>query len=132
MENNLYQEYDKIESDFPEGSTGKARQHINEEVILEVKILKGYLILHAVPVKQHESMAVSTTEDFLMLGLTELDRKQVAELQEKDPYIRRVIATAGKHTNEMGFSPRLTTFGIESLRMEGRRNGTGGSQATPY
>ena len=35
-----------------------------------------------------------------MLGLTELGRKQVAELQEKDPYIRRVIAAAGKCTNE--------------------------------
>ena len=99
MENDLYREHDKIESDFPEGSTGKARQHINE-VIPEAEILKGYPILHAIPVKQHESVAVSTTEDFSTLGLTELDRKQVAELQEKDPYIRRVIAAAGKCTNE--------------------------------
>ncbi len=78
MENDLYQEHDKIESNFPEG--GKARQHVNEEIIPEVEILKGYLILHAIPVKQHESVAVSTNEDFLTLGLTELDRKQVAEL----------------------------------------------------
>ena len=45
-------------------------------------------------------MVVSTTEDFSTLGLTELDRKQVVELQKKDPYIRRVIAAAGKCTNE--------------------------------
>ncbi len=75
-----YWEHDEIESDFPEGSMGKARQHINEEVILEAEILRGYLILHIIPVKQHESVAVPTNEDFLILGLTELDRKQVAEL----------------------------------------------------
>ena len=88
MENDLYREHDEIENDFPEGGTGRARQHINEEVIPEAEILKGYLILHAIPVKQQESVSVSTTKDFLTLGLTELDRKQVAELQEKDPYIR--------------------------------------------
>ncbi len=91
-----------MEDNFPEGSTGKARQHINDEVIMEAEILKGYPILHAVPIKQQESMAVSTTEDFSMLGLTELDRKQVAELQKKDPYIRRIIANTGKTTNENG------------------------------
>ena len=80
MENDLYWEHDEIESDFPEGGTGKARQHVNEEVILEAEILKGYPILHAIPVKQHKSVTVSTTEDFLTLGLTGLDRKQVAEL----------------------------------------------------
>ncbi len=52
MENDLYREHDEIENDFPEGGTGKARQHINDEVITEAEILKGYLILHAVPVKQ--------------------------------------------------------------------------------
>ncbi len=107
MENDLYWEHDKIESNFPEGGMGKARQHVNEEVILEAEILRGYPILHAVPVKQHESIAVSTNEDFSMLGLTELDRKQVAELQEKDPYIRRVIAAAGKHTNENGIFTKI-------------------------
>ena len=106
MENDLYREHDEIENDFPEGGIGKARQHINEEVI-PAKILKGYLILHTIPIKQYDSVAVSTTEDFLMLGLTELDRKQVAELQEKDPYIRRVITTAGKYTNENGIFTKV-------------------------
>ena len=58
VENDLYREHDEIENDFPEGSMGKARQHI----ITEAEILKGYLILHAVPVKQQESMVVSTTK----------------------------------------------------------------------
>ncbi len=86
---------------------GKARQHINKEVILEAEVLRGYLILHAVPVKQQESVAVSTNEDFLTLGLTELDRKQVTELQEKDPYIRRVIAATGKCTNKNGIFTKI-------------------------
>ncbi len=72
-------------------------------------------------------MAVSTTEDFSTLGLTELDRKQVVELQEKNPYIRRVIATAGKCTNENGIFTNLTTSGIRFLNMDRKRNGTGGS-----
>ncbi len=44
---------------------------------------------------------------FSKLGLTELDRKQVAELQEKDPYIRRVITAAGKCTNENGIFTKI-------------------------
>ena len=52
-------------------------------------------------------MAVSTTEDFSILGLTELDRKQVTELQEKDLYIRKVIAAAGKCTNENGIFTKI-------------------------
>ncbi len=100
MENDLYREHDKVEDNFPEGGMGKARQHVNDEVIMEAEILKGYPILHVVPVKQQESIAVSTTEDFSMLGLTELDRNQVAELQKKDSYIKRIMADAGKCTNK--------------------------------
>ncbi len=80
MENNLYREHNKVEDNFPEGGTGSARQHVNDEVIMEAEILKGYPVLYVVPVKQQESMAVSTTEDFSMLGLTKLNRDQVAEL----------------------------------------------------
>ncbi len=72
----------------------------NDEVITEAEILKGYPVLHVVPIKQQESIAVSTTEDFSTLGLTELDRNQVAELQKKDSYMKRIMANAGKHTNE--------------------------------
>ena len=102
MENDLYREHDKVEDNFPEGGTGRARQHVNNEVTMEAEILKGYPVLHVVPVKQQETMAVSTTEDFSTLGLTELNRDQVAELQKMDSYIRRIIANARKHTNENG------------------------------
>ncbi len=107
VENDLYREHDKVEDDFPEGGMDKARQHVNDEVITEAKILKGYPILHAVPVRQQESVAVSTMEEFSTLGLTKLDRKQVAELQKKDPYIRRIVAEAGKHTNENGIFTKI-------------------------
>ncbi len=131
VENDLYQEHDEIESDFPEGSMGRARQHVNEEVLPETEVLRGYPILHAIPVKQQESVAVSTSEDFSTLGLTELDRKQVAELQEKDSYIRRVIAASGKCTMKMESSPRLTMSGTKSLSMDRRRSDAGGSQVMP-
>ena len=131
MENDLYQEHDKIESNFPEGGMGKARQHVNEEVLPEAEVLRGYPILHAIPVKQQESVAVSTNEDFLMLGLTELDRKQVAELQEKDPTSEESLLPQGNAQTKMGFSPRLTMSGTESLRMDRRRSNAGGSQAMP-
>ena len=52
-------------------------------------------------------MAVSTTEDFSILGLTELDRNQVTELQKKDPYIRRIMANSGKCTNKNGIFTKI-------------------------
>ncbi len=101
VENDLYRDHDKVEDDFP-GGTGRAKQHANNEVTAEAEVLRALPVLHAIPVKQQESMVVSTTEEFSAFGLTELDRKQVAELQRKDPYIKRIMANAKKHTNEKG------------------------------
>ncbi len=69
MENDLYRDHDEVE-DFPEGGTGKARKHVNEELIPEAEVLKTLPILQMLPVKQQESLTITTSGDFSEFGLT--------------------------------------------------------------